>query len=314
VDLVGSLVGSSGRVRRRTLGEDEVAEIRDQLVVAVDSLIRGHTERIYLPLTTDIRGFAGLKTLLRDGGDPGRVVENFRELIGDLVRPRWVKLPSYSKVVEDAIARCAEVAGYRLGESWRGLAFVNKYLYVDNAFIRDAVVTLIQGVRYRGGKDIMETMIVDEGYTLAYEECRRIKVGGGRGDVLEGRFSALAHIYDNIFVLTGVATHQPCSPGELTGRSKSRTLFVTPFARGFYFVLGHPESQRALDDYVEAYTGFVARVVEGFARGERFETVAVSVSRYLNEFKGRISINTSPDDNALRRSVLVLWRLLEGLR
>ncbi|MGC8987979.1 hypothetical protein [Infirmifilum sp.] len=297
--------------------EKDINMVKARLIDMKGLYVRGHAKEIYLPLTADIRGFWGLKVIVSEEA-PSKVVKNFKGLVSDLAMLEpGKKLHEYTERTKRAIMECVERTK-RLGGIERGLAFVNRYLYVNKDFIKDALATLVQEGKSEGSIGIIEALIIDEGYMDVYKECGKIEVGNNKTDKLKKRITTLARFYDHVLVLTGAAVHLPRSPEELKfgkGRGKPYTLFQTPFTRALHFVLTHHENPELVDEYVGAYVGFVGRVVEAFARQEPFEVAVVRASNYLDAFKESLPItNSSPEDNVLRRSVLALWMLLETLR
>jgi len=316
--LVNRIIKGDGKTNKSTISVREEKEIKLMISRSLESLREGKSTKIYLPLTTSLEGLGGLSVIISE--EPSETINNFRQLIYDVVQ--WTyPIIQYNESTMKAISRCLEEAEilYREDkEKGKGLAFVNKYLYLNKDFVKNAIELLIQEYKYSGSIAILKSLIVSDSYTDLYKRCGKIQVGKSKSDVLNKRFHTVARFYDNLLILMGAAIHEPRSPEELIrGRGrKSYTLFVSPFAPSLRFIITHhdvPQIEDYLNYYVDAYTGFVGIVANDFFNRELFGRTIAKVDEYLNMFKRKIPITVSPDDTSLQRSVSVLLKLLKNV-
>ena len=295
------IIKSNGVMNKPALADKEEQIVRELLAEHVRGFISGRYNVVYLPQVLHLRGFGGLALVVAE--TPERTLSNLRRLILDIAT-----LNDPIPVHMESVEKCVERARVILGDESQALGFAQKYLMINKEILREILRILYQDTKINGTISAFESLAISEGLGKLYAECRKVKVGTSS---VSKRIQALARFYDNILVISGAASHEPRTIGELRfgkGRRASYTLFSTPFTKALYYILNDPSK---IDDYIAAYISFTAYVVKSYIENIDFELVVKNASLRLEEYK---QINVDTEDNTqLRRTILILWKLLDKI-
>lgn len=308
--LIYHLIGGSGKMKETNVKNED--NIIKSLAKFVKSIWKGENQHIYLPIAWPLKGFGGLEEILNRNSqslDSQEVLTSMKKLIIDLInlnRPYIIHRETFDK--------CRDAAKEIMGES-KGdvvLAFINKYFTINKDLFREVLNILYTKTRIKGVWEAIEISILRfKEYSKIYEVCKNIRVGSSKDDTAVKRMYAIARFYDNLLIITASAAHEAESFEELKfgkGRRSSYTLYPTPFTKALNYVL---DKGVGVDDYVEAYEGFVRTIIEGYINKRSPEEI---VGLCLDSLKQYKHIDVSTDEKVIRPSVEILLKILDEIQ